>query len=107
MVGNLLRNAARYSPSGSAIALAFAQRGDDLEIRVRDLGPGVPETELASIFERFRRGSAAAGGGLGLGLAICKGIALAHGGHIAAHNAPGGGLEVKAVFPSCVEKETS
>lgn len=103
LVGNLLRNAARYSPPGSAIELSFAEEGGDLEIKVRDQGPGVAEEELPFLFERFRRGRAAQGGGLGLGLAICKGIALAHGGTIEAHNAPGGGLEVRVSFPGRVD----
>jgi two-component system sensor histidine kinase KdpD len=104
LVANLLRNAAGYSPEGSPIDLAFEESGADLAIRVRDRGRGVPEGELEAIFEKFRRGSAtpASTGGLGLGLAICRGIAKAHGGYITARNAPGGGLEVTAAFPSCV-----
>lgn len=103
LVGNLLRNAARYSPAGSAIALSFAEEGGSLEIKVRDGGPGVAEEELPFLFERFRRGRSAKGGGLGLGLAICRGIAAAHGGTIEAHNAPGGGLEVDVSFPGRVD----
>jgi two-component system sensor histidine kinase KdpD len=103
LVGNLLRNAARYSPSGSAIELSFAEEGGGLEIKVRDRGPGVAEEELPFLFERFRRGRSAPGGGLGLGLAICRGIALAHGGTIEAHNAPDGGLEVRVSFPGRVD----
>lgn len=102
LAANLLRNAARYSTQGGAIEFALVEDGSDLEIRVRDHGPGVPEEELEPIFERFRRGRRGDGRGLGLGLAICRGVAAAHGGAISAHNAPGGGLEVIAVFPSCV-----
>jgi len=98
---NLLRNAARYSPSSSPIEFTLSEEGDDLVILVRDHGPGVPEEELDSIFDRFRRGRGASGGGLGLGLAICRGIAAAHGGKIEARNMSGGGLEVKTIFPSC------
>jgi len=104
LAANLLRNAARYSPPGSSIEFTLSEEGDSLTISVRDHGPGVDEQELESIFERFKRGRDASGGGLGLGLAICRGVAAAHGGKITAHNAPGGGLEVKAVFPSCVER---
>jgi two-component system sensor histidine kinase KdpD len=101
LCANLLRNAARYSPPPSPIELTLSEEGDDLVIRVRDHGPGVPEEELDSIFDRFNRGRGASGGGLGLGLAICRGIAAAHGGKVAARNMPDGGLEVKTVFPSC------
>lgn len=104
LVTNLLRNAARYSPPEASIELEMSEGGEDLAIRVRDHGPGVADSELQSIFERFKRGERASGGGLGLGLAICRGIAAAHGGTIVAHNAPSGGLEVKALFPSCVER---
>jgi two-component system sensor histidine kinase KdpD len=104
LAANLLRNAARYSPSGSPIGLVFEAHGRDLAITVRDHGPGVPEAELPAIFDRFSRGHKAKGGGLGLGLSICRGIAAAHGGSIGARNLPGGGFEVKALFPSCIEE---
>ena len=103
LAANLLRNAARYSPPGTEIDFRLEEEGPDLLVRVRDRGPGVGTEELHSIFERFSRGRGAAGGGLGLGLAICKGIAAAHGGSIEAHNAEGGGFEVIATFPSCVD----
>jgi two-component system sensor histidine kinase KdpD len=105
LVGNLLRNAARYSPPGGRVVLAFEEEGADLTIRVADSGPGVEEDELGSIFERFKRGRTALRGGLGLGLAICRGIALAHGGSILARNRSEGGLEVVATIPSCVAEE--
>jgi two-component system, OmpR family, sensor histidine kinase KdpD len=104
LAANLLRNAARYSPPESRIDFTLSEEGESLSLMVRDYGPGVPERELESIFERFRRGRGAHGGGLGLGLAICRGIAAAHGGNVTAQNAADGGLEVKAVFPSCVER---
>jgi two-component system, OmpR family, sensor histidine kinase KdpD len=100
LAANLLRNAARYSPSGEPIDFSLRMEEGKLVIRVRDRGPGVPEAELGSLFAKFKRGGEASGPGLGLGLAICKGIADAHGGSIAARNAPGGGLEVEAALPS-------
>jgi two-component system, OmpR family, sensor histidine kinase KdpD len=99
LAANFLRNAARYSPAGAPIEFSLRVAKGDLVIRVRDRGPGVPEAEIASLFAKFKRGGEASGPGLGLGLAICKGIAEAHGGSIAARNAPGGGLEVEAVLP--------
>jgi|GEM_PF-331725 len=104
LAANLLRNASSYSPPGAPVDFAVEARGGDLSIRVRDYGSGLPEGELESAFERFRRGSRRGPGGLGLGLAICRGIAEAHGGSITARNAPGGGLEVVATFPACVEE---
>lgn len=110
LIANLLRNAATYAPIGTPIDLSFEETGRDLTARVRDYGPGIPDGEIESMFEKFRRGPPAATNarakppapGLGLGLAICRGIARAHGGDVTARNAPGGGLEVIASFPSCV-----
>lgn len=100
---NLLRNSARYAPSTSPVSLSFREEGRDLIVEVADRGPGVAEAELATVFERFRRGRKAGGPGLGLGLAICRGIALAHGGSLEAHNAPQGGLRITWVLPGCLE----
>ena len=100
LAANFLRNAARYSPPGTPIEFSLEATKGELAIRVRDRGPGIPEPEIASLFSKFKRGSDASGPGLGLGLAICKGIAEAHGGTITARNAPGGGLEVEALLPA-------
>jgi two-component system sensor histidine kinase KdpD len=116
LVANLLRNASSYSSPETPIDVSFEPRGRDLAIRVRDYGNGVAEAELEAIFEKFRRGSSGsppvpgyaappAPSGLGLGLAICRGIARAHGGMVSARNAPGGGLEVTVLLPSCVAAE--
>ncbi len=99
LAANLLRNAARYSPPELPLSFALEAGPDALAIRVRDRGPGLPEDELSSIFAKFKRGRGAKGNGLGLGLAICRGIAEAHGGSITARNAPEGGLEVEAILP--------
>jgi two-component system sensor histidine kinase KdpD len=100
LAANLLRNAARYSPPGGRVEFALEARDGALVIRVRDRGPGMEEDDLASVFSKFGRGRGAKGGGLGLGLAICRGIAEAHGGGISAANAEGGGLVVEARLPS-------
>jgi len=99
LAANLLRNAVRYSPEGSAVDFALEPGTKSLAVRVRDRGPGLGEDELATLFGRFSRGRGARGKGLGLGLAICRGIAEAHGGGISARNAEGGGLEVEAILP--------
>jgi len=102
LAANLLRNAARYSPPEAPIEFSVGVRGGSLAIAVRDRGPGLPEDELDSVFEKFARGRGASGAGLGLGLAICRGIALAHGGTVEARNVEAGGLEILALLP-CAE----
>ena len=69
-------------------------------MEIADRGPGVPESDLKRVFEKFYRIPVPEGaGGTGLGLAICKGIVEAHGGNIRAENRAGGGLRVIVTLP--------
>jgi two-component system sensor histidine kinase KdpD len=99
---NLLENASRYTPAGSEIDIG-AQLGDrSMEVRVSDNGPGLPAGSEVKVFDKFFRGSSVAPDGrrgVGLGLAICRAIALAHGGKISARNRPQGGAEFTVVIP--------
>ena len=79
---NLLSNAIRYSPVGGAIDLIAQPAGDAVQIQVRDRGLGIPKEHQQLLFERFGRAHGAAFGGLGLGLAISKGLVERHGGKI-------------------------
>jgi signal transduction histidine kinase len=91
---NLLTNAHEYSPEGAAIEVMARVAGDEVEIAVTDNGPGIPESQLEHIFERFVRGDAGLTqrvGGTGLGLAISKSLVELHGGTIAAESTPGVG----------------
>ena len=99
---NVIRNAVRYGPSGSAVVVTAGRR-NWIEVTVRDHGPGVPEKDLKLIFEPFYRVDAArdrAGGGEGLGLAIAARAIVVHGGSIEAHNVPDGGLEISMLLPA-------
>ena len=87
---NLLGNALRYAPAGSAIA-TMARRADDgrtLKISVADAGPGIPSDLLPHVFDRFAK--AADSRGSGLGLAIARQLVEAHGGHIGVESSPTG-----------------
>jgi len=89
---NLLENAAKYSPPGSAIGISARSIGDLVEVSVLDRGKGFPDDKPERVFELFERGTAESTvPGVGLGLAICRAIIDAHGGRIRAANQPGGG----------------
>ena len=79
---NLLENALKYTPAESPIEIRARAQPGGVEIVVADRGPGIPAGEEQRIFDKFYRVGGARGGGVGLGLAICKGIVMAHGGQI-------------------------
>ncbi|HYV67495.1 MAG TPA: hybrid sensor histidine kinase/response regulator [Myxococcales bacterium] len=82
VLSNLISNAIRYSPEGGPIEIAAERKGDAVEIAVVDHGVGIPRERQQTIFERFGRAQGPSFGGLGLGLAITKGIVEQHGGSI-------------------------
>ena len=99
---NVIRNAARYTDSGTAVEVAARIADGWLEVRVRDHGPGITESMLERVFDPFVRVGDArdrGSGGHGLGLAIAKRAIGLHGGEIAAANHPDGGLEISIRLP--------
>ena len=91
-VGNVLENAVKFDPDGTAPIEVDVRDG---AIRVSDRGPGVADTELGAIFDRFHRSAASRSlPGSGLGLAIVRDVAVRHGGSVRAAARPGGGLVV-------------
>jgi two-component system sensor histidine kinase KdpD len=97
---NLLDNAIRHAGSASPIEIDVVRRGNDVEVAVADRGPGLPVGNEAEVFDRFgrySRGSASAG--VGLGLAICRGVIEAHGGVIRGENRLGGGARFSFTLP--------
>ena len=98
-VENVLRNAIRYAPAGSAVTVTLARDGAWQEVRVADRGPGVPEAFLERIFEPYLRVPDGTEG-TGLGLAIARRALEMHGGSIDARLREGGGLEVRLRLPA-------
>ncbi len=98
---NLLSNAVRYSPDGGNITVEARDEGARIHILVRDQGLGIPADKLPVIFERFGRAHGVSYGGLGLGLAIARGIVERHGGRIWAESTgrPGEGSTFHILLP--------
>jgi len=92
-VVNLLANALRYSPAGSPPVIATSEFGDRVQLRVIDVGPGIPEERKSEAFVAFQRlGDTDNTTGVGLGLALSKGFIEAMSGTLDAEDTPGGGL---------------
>jgi signal transduction histidine kinase len=98
---NLLANASKFAPEDSVVRVGAAPQGDKVTAWVEDEGPGVPEIESGSIFERFSRGAGEEPepGGLGLGLWIVKSIIERHGGAIAARRTSAGKTRFEVQLP--------
>lgn len=99
---NLIENAAKYSPPGSAVDVGVRRRGDVLCFTVADRGPGVPAHERERIFEPFYRRSGVPSdvGGAGLGLSIARGISEAQGGSLTYTDREGGGSVFTLTVPA-------
>ena len=101
---NLLTNAGHHTPPGTPIQLsASINDSSELEIHVRDKGPGLAEPQR--VFDRFHRGEESRPGGLGLGLSIVRGLIRGLGGSVEARNAPGGGADFILRIPVRTARE--
>lgn len=102
VVTHLLHNAAMYSQPGCRISVSAQTEGDQLELRVRDTGMGIPPELLPHVFELFVRASPyRAHGSLGIGLALVRKLVELHGGTITAHSAgSGAGSEFVVRLPA-------
>lgn len=103
VLGNLLENALRHTPSGASVELSCVRYGDRLRIAVADTGDGIAAEHVPRVFERFYRADAARDrehGGAGLGLAIAKALVEAHSGSISVSSAgPGAGATFTVDLP--------
>ena len=99
-VENVVRNAIRHTAEGTAVEISLQTGNARALLRVRDYGPGVPESMLSEIFLPFRRVANGNPEGAGLGLAIAERAVNVHRGAIRARNAVNGGLSVEIDLPS-------
>jgi signal transduction histidine kinase len=100
---NLLSNAGKYSPGGTAISVPVASSGQEVSWAVADRGPGIRPDDQARLFERFfvaARDGTEAAGGIGLGLPISLSIVEAHGGRIDVDSQPGRGSTFRMIVPA-------
>ena len=111
-VANLLDNALKFCPPGSTVTLAATATAGKVEVSVADDGPGIPESDLPQLFDRFYQSRstvapATSDGGRGLGLAIVKRIAELHGGDVAVESSVGHGTRVGLTVPAAGRRDTS
>lgn len=93
VVSNLLTNAAKYTPHGGEVSIRAALEGDEVVLRVRDTGVGIPADVLPRVFDLFVQGRQQidrSQGGLGLGLTIVRSLVERHGGTVSAHSSGAG-----------------
>jgi signal transduction histidine kinase len=103
VLANVIGNAIKFSPAGSAIAVGVDHPPQTVRLSVRDRGPGISAGDLRHVFERDWHTQPSAGGGSGLGLFIARGIVEAHGGRIWAESQPGAGATFYFTLPVAEE----
>ncbi|MFP4281137.1 MAG: ATP-binding protein [Opitutales bacterium] len=102
---NLLQNAAKFSPAGGQIWFEATSRGDELEVVVRDEGPGIPASrreQIFNLFDQIEDSSDDANSGLGIGLSLARSLVELHGGRILVRDGEGGrGAAFHVHLPLC------
>jgi len=101
VVGNLVSNAIKYTPSPGSVTVSVGAEADTVWIRVSDTGPGIPTEEQERIFTPFYRGQSASRfpQGMGLGLSIARDLVAAHGGRLTVESTPGAGSHFTIWLP--------
>lgn len=109
VLGNLLSNALKFTPEGGTIDCTAQRDGESVRFSVIDTGPGIPAEELPMLFDRFYQteGNEHKRKGLGLGLAICKGLVQAHRGRIWVESLPGVGSAFNFTLPAVLTSTPS
>jgi len=106
IVDNLVSNALRHTPAGTAVQVVLTRREDGVLLAVEDSGRGIPDAEKEAVFEAFQRRAGSAVGGLGLGLFVVRKFAEIQGGRAWVEDAPGGGAAFRVLLPDRADKGT-
>lgn len=107
ILGNVLENAARYAPPPATVAVTATSVNSTVTLLIDDAGPGVAAAARSRLFEKFFRVGDPRGGsrhGLGLGLAVVRGLAEGMGGSVSAEASPLGGLRIRLTLPVAAER---
>jgi CheY-like chemotaxis protein len=109
VIGNVLHNASKFTPSGGRIAIAAYRDAQGVEVTITDDGMGIPKELLSSVFDLFSQADRSldrAQGGLGIGLSLVKGLVEMHGGQVTAHSdGPGRGSRFSIRLPASIVVE--
>jgi signal transduction histidine kinase len=100
VLGNLLGNALKFTPEGGTVRIEVEREDGSVRISVADSGPGIAEADLPHVFDRFWQARRARAGGAGLGLAIARGIVVAHGGEMRVESELGRGSTFHFTLPA-------
>jgi signal transduction histidine kinase len=103
IVSNLLSNALKFTPSGGRVTVSVTETSSSASLEVADTGPGIPPDETDRVFDRFYRGRTVRAGGSGIGLAVVRDLAVAHGGEVSVESEPGRGSRFLVVLPRASE----
>jgi two-component system sensor histidine kinase KdpD len=103
IIENLLVNAARHTPVGTPVHIGVRARADAVVLTVEDEGPGIADDLKDYLFDPFRQGAGATGGGVGIGLSLVKKFAELHGGSAKVEDAPGGGARFVIILPGRIQ----
>ena len=99
VLGNLLLNALKFTPSGGRVQVTLEVQGSLATIAVADSGPGIPQEEMAFVFDRFFRGRRTRLGGSGIGLSVVSELMAAHGGRVSVESPEAQGAVFRVIFP--------
>jgi signal transduction histidine kinase len=107
VLGNLLGNAIKFTRHGGRVCVLANPAGDFVQLSVADTGDGIPPENLERIFERYWQAERGSRGGVGLGLAIVRGIIEAHGGAVGVESRVGEGSTFRFTIPVMSDSSTS